>query len=190
MVRILTIGLTAAMAGVFGWGVPLARLCDAFQPMTVALSIMIAAVLVRLNRGMPTLDWKTLDIDVRKRLTSRIVELTGEYGWIIALNFGLLVVIMTLTIVGASDIKTTWPPWLQRVAAAVVGGGATLCVVRMAYVVWRDIDIVKLQRQIIDDSADKDLAEREATAARDKVANIQRANLRRVAQGEPTSWDQ
>ena len=58
MARWLTIIPVSGLAALFGWGVPLVRLFDAFQPMIVALSIMIAAIFVRLNRGMPTLEWK------------------------------------------------------------------------------------------------------------------------------------
>ena len=59
MARTLTIGLVVLATVVFGWEIPLMRLFAALQPLTLVLSIMIAAILVRLNRGMPTLDWKS-----------------------------------------------------------------------------------------------------------------------------------
>ena len=61
MGRVITILLTAAFTVLFGWVVPLVHLFDAFQAMTVAFSIIIAAVFVRLNRGMPSLEWKSLE---------------------------------------------------------------------------------------------------------------------------------
>ena len=86
MARTLTIAVTLLAAGLFAWAVPLVRLFGAFQPLIVALSIMVAAVFVRLNRGMPTLEWKSLDPVKRKDLTASIVRVTTEYGWIIGIN--------------------------------------------------------------------------------------------------------
>jgi hypothetical protein len=56
MARFLIIVWVLGLATLFALGVPLLRLFDAFQPMVVALSIMVAAVFVRLNRGMPALE--------------------------------------------------------------------------------------------------------------------------------------
>jgi hypothetical protein len=61
MMRVVTVGMMLVIAAIFGWRLPLARLMDILQPLVVALSIMVAALLVRLNRGMPTLDWKSLE---------------------------------------------------------------------------------------------------------------------------------
>jgi hypothetical protein len=62
MAWVLTIVWVLGLATLFAWNVPLLRLFDAFQPMVVALSIMVAAVFVRLNRGRPALEWKSLDL--------------------------------------------------------------------------------------------------------------------------------
>lgn len=140
MARRLTIIGVLGLAGLFGWGVPLLRLFDAFQPMIVALSIMIAAIFVRLNRGMPTLEWKSLDLDGRTRLTASIVDLSREYGWIVAVDAAALAGLVALTVVGKADVQAIWPGWAQHLVAAGIGGGAALCVSRMAYVIWRDLE--------------------------------------------------
>jgi hypothetical protein len=103
MARKFTIILTLFAAGLFAWGVPLARLFGALQPLIVALSIMVAAVFVRLNRGMPTLEWKTLDPEKRKDLTTSIVSVNVEYGWIIGINAIALLGLITLSVVGVTE---------------------------------------------------------------------------------------
>jgi hypothetical protein len=160
--------------------VPLARLFAAFQPATVVLAIMIAAVLVRLNRGMPTLDWKSLELEKRTHLTSAIVDLTREYGSVIAVNAGLLASIITLTVVGNDEVQAAWPYWTQQGSAAAVGAGAALCICRMAYVIWRDLDIVRLQKHLIDASAARDTIEIETNASSAKIADIRAAALRKI----------
>lgn len=187
MARAITVFVTLAAAGLFAWAVPIARLFGAFQPLIVALSIMVAAVFVRLNRGMPTLEWKSLDPDKRKELTTAIVSVTTEYGWIIAINAVTLGGLVTLSVVGAED-AATWPSWARRVAAGAVGGLVTLCAARMAYVVWRDIDIVRLQKRLIDGAATNESFERERALADEKVMEFKAANVRRVPIEKPKAW--
>lgn len=187
MARAPTIVVTLIVAGLFAWAVPLVRLFGAFQPLIVALSIMVAAVFVRLNRGMPTLEWKSLDPDKRKDLTASIVSVTTEYGWIIGINAAALVGLVTLSVIGAEE-AALWPEEASRTVAGVVGGLVTLCAARMAYVVWRDIDIVRLQKRLIDGAASKESAELELALADEKVARIRGANVRPVEVKPPKAW--
>lgn len=187
MARAPTIVVTLIVAGLFAWAVPLVRLFGAFQPLIVALSIMVAAVFVRLNRGMPTLEWKSLDPDRRKDLTASIVSVTTEYGWIIGINAGALVGLVTLSVIGAAD-AALWPEEARRAVAGAVGGLVTLCAARMAYVVWRDIDIVRLQKRLIDSVADKEEGERQVALADEKVMEFKSANVRRVPVEKPKAW--
>lgn len=187
MARAPTIVVTLIVAGLFAWAVPLVRLFGAVQPLIVALSIMVAAVFVRLNRGMPTLEWKSLDPDKRKDLTASIVSVTAEYGWIIGINAAALLGLVTLSVIGAED-AALWPETVRRVTAGVVGGLVTLCAARMAYVVWRDIDIVRLQKRLIDGAASKESEERELALADEKVARIRGANVRPVEVKPPKAW--
>lgn len=188
MARWITIVATAVGAGLFGWAVPVLRLFDAFQPMMTALSIMVAAVFVRLNRGMPTLEWKSADPDERRQLTSRIVALTREYGWIIATNATVLLGLVTLTVVGKAEIAAHWPAWAQRLASGAVGGSGALCVARMAYVVWRDVDVVVLQKRLIDGTASRDAIDVQSGLADDKVTTIRASGLRKIEIAPPNAW--
>lgn len=187
MARARTIVVTLLAAGLFAWAVPLVRLFGAFQPLIVALSIMVAAVFVRLNRGMPTLEWKSLDPDKRKDLTASIVSVTTEYGWIIGINAVALAGLVTLSVIGAED-AATWSEAVRRAVSGAVGGLVTLCAARMAYVVWRDIDIVRLQKRLIDGAASKEADERERALADERVASIRGANIRPVEVKPPKAW--
>lgn len=186
--RSLTIATVLVAAGLFGWAIPLTRVFDAFQPMITALSIMVAAIFVRLNRGMPTLEWKSVDPDGRHKLTSSIVESTREYGWIIALYAIALLGLVTMTIVGKADVADFWPAWAQRLVSGIVGDFGALCIARMTYVVWRDIDVVRLQKRLIDGSASRDSLEVESKRADEKVTSIRSAGLRKVEVLPPKAW--
>jgi Flp pilus assembly pilin Flp len=188
MARVATLLAAFALAGLLGWGVPLVRLFDAFQPMIVALSIMIAAILVRLNRGMPTLEWKSLELQKRTQLTSKILDLTTEYAWIVGLIAASLIGLVTLSVVGKEAINTIWPDWAQRAGSAGIGWLGALCIARMSYVIWRDLDIVKLQKQLIDESAARDLGAIETKSASDKVADIRAAGMLKLKNAPPREW--
>lgn len=189
MARVGTIAVTLLTAGLFAWAVPLVRLFGAFQPLIVALSIMVAAVFVRLNRGMPTLEWKSLDPDKRKDLTATIFSVSTEYGWIIGINAIALAALVSLSVIGTKD-AALWPETAQRAVAGGVGGLVTLCAARMSYVVWRDIDIVRLQKSLIDGLADREAGEKERAVADEKVARIRSTNVRSVEVKPPRAWNE
>jgi len=187
MARIATIFVTILATGLFAWAIPLDCLFRALQPLTVALSIMIAAVFVRLNRGMPALEWKSLDPKKRKDLTASIVNVTLEYGWIIGMNTFALVGLVALSVIGATE-TILWPKGVSQAVSGMVGFLITLCIARMAYVVWRDIDIVRLQKHLIDEAASREIDDREHFIADEKVAGIKAANIRPVEVRPPSSW--
>lgn len=190
MARLAAIIAAVVGAGLFSWTVPLLRLFDALQPLITALSIMVAAVFVRLNRGMPTLEWKSVDPSQREQLTTRIVSLTQEYALIIVINAAALLGLVTLSVIGKADVAALWPVWAQRTAAGVIGGLGGLCIARIAYVVWRDIDVVKLQKCLIDGTAARELSDTETKSAEDKVLAIRAAGLRHVDIASPKAWDE
>jgi hypothetical protein len=188
MARFVTLGIVIATASLFAWAVPFVRLFDGFQPIITALSIMVAAVFVRLNRGMPTLEWKSADPVERRQLTSRIVSISVEYGWIIAINATLLLGLVTLAVIGKADVTQAWPNWAQRLGAGIIGGWGALCISRMAYVVWRDIDVVRLQKRLIDNSGVREEAGQQAAIADEKVTSIRAAGVRKVDIPPPQGW--
>lgn len=188
MARALTILVTFAAAVLFAALVPVAHIFDALQPAVTALSIMVAAIFVRLNRGMPTLEWKSVDLDERRRLTSEILSLSKEYGLIIGIVAATLLGLVTLSLVGKTEVMTLWPDWAHRAAAGAFGAAGALCSARMAYVVWRDIDIVRLQKSLIDSIGAREATDVLAKRADDKIADIRAAALRRVEVPPPKAW--
>jgi hypothetical protein len=184
MLPILTIGAVLGAAAVFGFLLTLAQFLKILQPVIVALSIMAAALLVRLNRGMPTLDWKSLDVNDRKVLTQRIVELTREYMIVLSVHAVTLLVLLGLAIQDAGTLSSA----VQKAIMASAGGLVALCLARMAYIVWRDFDIVRLQKKLIDDAADREAVERASQEALSKVSAIRASGLRPGPKPEVSGW--
>jgi hypothetical protein len=58
----------------------------------------------------------------------------------------------------------------------------------MGYVVWRDIDIVRLQKRLIDGAASREVSEQQAKIAEGNIASIRAANVRPVAVQPPKAW--
>ena len=187
MARAITIAVTLILACIFAWAIPLLRLYDTFQPLSVAVSIMVAAVFVRLNLGMPTLEWKSVDPAERNKLTSAVLAVTIEYAWIIGVNATALAGLVALLGVGRTD-ASSWPEWGQRLVSGVIGGAIGLCVARMGYVVWRDIDIVRTQKHLVDATANKEIGDGEQLLAEAKIARIRSADIRPIDIRPPKAW--
>jgi hypothetical protein len=65
-----------------------------------------------------------------------------------------------------------------------------LCVARMAYIVWRDHDIVRLQKKLIDDSADREAAAKAQEEALSNVTAIRASGLRPGPKPEVSAWNE
>lgn len=190
MPRAATIATMFLLAVAFFLTLPVTRLFPAFQPLIVALSIMVAALLVRLNRGMPTLEWKGMDPKGRGELTAKIVDLARDYAVIVSVNSLLLAVLVALTVVGDQLIAANWLELTQRAVSAAIGALIGFSISRMGYVVWRDYDVVKLQKVLIDGAGAREELEKQAQEADDKITRIRAAGLRNVVSSEPKAWDE
>lgn len=175
MMRLLHIVLPSIAAYCFWQWVSFAHLPLTLSQMTSALSIFIAAVLVRLARGMPTLDWKTVPIEKRKVLTCQLVDVSREYAGLLALLMLLLIMAVSIgtTSVWLASLDEKW----GRLVSAVTGFLVVLSVLRFGYVVWRDLDIVSLQKVVIDEMADQERAVKNAEIASGKLQQMRQANL-------------
>lgn len=165
--------LSALMAGCYLQ--PL-RLFAITQPLTVCLSIMVAAIFVRLNRGMPSLDWKSIDPEDRKGITERIEQLTWDYVIGLAITAGSILYLMVLLGIGPQDFSN----FTERSRSYLVGGFAMISassLIWMGYVVWRDFDIVRLQRAILDEASDKEFVESQSKQAEEKLAAVKSATI-------------
>lgn len=177
MMRILTFIVVILVAAIFWAVVPILRLFDAFQPMVVVFSVIIAAVFVRLNRGMPSLEWKSLEREKRKILTAKIVNLSKEYVAIVSINGISLIVLITIIVIGKDAICNISPSF-QKIISAGVGALFSLCVMRMSYIVWRDCDIMELQKYLIDNVSDGEHRELEIKSAYRKLEEMKSSGLK------------
>lgn len=175
MMRLLHIVVPLACAYCFGRWVAFEQMPVTLPQMTSALSIFIAAVLVRLARGMPTLDWKSVPLEKRKVLTGELVDVSREYAGLLA----LLMLLLMLT-VSIGSISTWFAPentvWRTGMSA-LIGLLVSLSVLRFGYVVWRDLDIVSLQKTVIDGMAEQELATKNSEAANAKIEQMRLAKL-------------
>jgi len=176
----------AAIGFIFGRWMTLALLREILQPLIVAISIMAAALLVRLNRGMPTLDWQSLEASERKILTHRVVELSREYMAVLALQFVTLLILLTLSMIK----EKTFYGWSSGpiVVLGALGALIGLCISRMGYIVWRDTDIVRLQKKLIDDSAGRQTIEKASQDALTTVNAIRSSGLKDHSKPEISPW--
>jgi hypothetical protein len=184
------ITLVACVVGalIFYWYVPIDRLFKALQPLIVTLSIIVAAVFVRLNRGMPTLEWKSLDPTKRAELTSKIVDLTHEYAAIVAAAALACLLLLVLAVIGECDLKL-WSATKGSVISGFVGVAMSLCIARMAYVVWRDVDVVKLQKVLIDTAAVDERSRTDVALAEGKLERMREATVATPPVPPPSTWD-
>ncbi|OJX78578.1 hypothetical protein [Magnetospirillum sp. 64-120] len=187
MILFATVVLMGAGAAAFGCYVDAAALTAATQPMIVSLSIMAAAVFVRLNRGMPSLEWKNLEVSERKKLTASVVAVTREYLIILVAHGAAIVALIVAVMVGKNGLTTSH--LAETASASVIGGLFTLCVARMGYVVWRDYDIVRLQKQLIDLTGEREASEKAVKMAEAKVSEIKTAGLRSANIPEAKTWE-
>jgi hypothetical protein len=168
--------LVLLAAGLAGWQLSVTRVFSTIQPITVVLSIMAAAIFVRLNRGLPSIDWKALSSSERTNLTDRMVSIARDY------LFGLFASscsIATLICLAALSQQqaTCLPGWVQSLIAAWFVFIIGISIVWMGYVVWRDYDIVLLQKQVLDNMSAREEQEKILQQAKDKSAAMKAASV-------------
>lgn len=178
---------TLVAYGCWRW-VELTGLSLTISQLTSALSIFIAAVLVRLARGMPTLDWKSVPLKSRKHLTGQLLSVSREYAGLLGI---LLVLLVSVVLVGAaSPWILVQEEWLQRGVSAAMGFMVALSILRFGYVVWRDLDIVSLQKAVIDGMAAQEEAQEKSSIAATKLENMRGANLSGGEQPKVETWEE
>jgi len=140
-------------------------------------AIIAAAVLVRLNRGVPSLDWKSVDVEAADRLLRRLEEVAKVYIALIAMTLVSIVIILAILYVGTLqfDYKQNVIIGLSTVFGVILG----VVLGRMTYVVWLDLDIVRLQSAVILSAAKAEDAKKQVEAASGKLAAIEAARLPR-----------
>lgn len=180
MSRFVGIATMVAIGAVFYRFVELRLLFNAFTVMVPSMAVMTAAVFVRLNRGMPSLDWKAIAPAKRPKLTSAILDITREYAGLAALNAVILLVIFGLSVTGLEALLAAFSAKHQAMISCLLGGLLAAAGYRMAYVVWRDVDIVSLQKTLIDEAAEAESAQADLKVAEEMASRMSAAGLRAV----------
>lgn len=139
------------------------------------LSIFAAAVLVRLNRGLPTVDWKSVDPGDLGRLLDRLEDVAREYVIVFCqILFALFFVFISKFVPQETVFSTLIVPrWISGIVGSLLG----LCVSRIVHLVWLDVSIIRLQRRVIVSAAEENDRQKQAEIANEKLAEIARARI-------------
>lgn len=183
MTRLFILVFSLVAAAVFGFAVSPERLALSAQPLLVALSIMAAGMLVRLNRGMPGIDWTSLSATERTDLTRALVDVARDYlGVLLVLAIGMAALVL-LTLF-APEAKSLNDAIGGRLLSGALGATIALCFARMGTVVWRDYDIIVLQKRVLDGATAAAATKAAGAVADEKVATMRSTGMKRAANGQ------
>lgn len=158
--------------------VPLDGWPGSAKSIITVLAIFAAAILVRLNRGIPTIDWSKVDSEKRKNLVEQIRDLSISYG----ITLGCISFVLLAFLISERAEIPLWagfqfediPAYLRQIGSGLAGASVGFIGARMAYVVWKDIDIVDLQAEVVVIAA-----KAETKAAREqKAKDVKEAGVR------------
>ncbi len=172
---LLAVGLV--LAGIAAAGINITRLYRIFQPIVVCLSIMAAAIFVRLNRGMPSLEWKAITPKERMDLTGAILRLAKDYVIGLGITFFTICLLIGFSLFKPSDLMF-FTISQKKIAVFVFFSSLFSSLIWMGYVIWRDLDIVKLQKTIIDSAATKEENDAQIAEASAKIEASKSSGLR------------
>jgi len=139
------------------------------------VSIMAAAILVRLNRGVPSVDWKSVAPDYLSNLLDGIEKITRAYviTFIVA-----LVCIGTIFAVGLIDgSQMVYKAQVAFAITSIFGILFGLLSSRMVYIIWLDLDIVRLQRAVIMSAAENVEVEQQKQIAYKKIDAMEKVRI-------------
>lgn len=160
--------------------VPVTSLFGALQPSITALSIVLAAIFVRLNRGLPALDWKSIAAEKRRNIARSLYLVSVEYVGVLVIGALLTLGIIGLLGFGVEAVGA-FKPLTRNIISSVMGGLSSFLLCRMAYVVWRDLDIVRLQTAVVEEMIEKERQdqdyERQKLLAGEKLSTMKSTGL-------------
>lgn len=148
--RRLSFPLTAlAMALLFGFCVPLSQLDEVTPTLLVMMAIVVAALLLRSETSIAQ-DLRSLDPVQRCVMTRRIVERTQAYGRLIGVFSFTMAVLLVLTAVGAEEVAHILSPGHERITVGLIGAALGICLAAVPEIARRDLDILRMQKRLID----------------------------------------
>lgn len=139
------------------------------------VSVMAAGILVRLNRGVPSVDWKSVSSDSLNKLLSRLEEIAKSYILTFAIALALIVLIVSCILISPLDF--IYKEITIRSISSCFGTLLGLLVSRMFYIVWLDLDIVRLQNAVILSAAAEKEGSEQKTLADDKLEKMRETRI-------------
>lgn len=140
-------------------------------------SVFAAAVLVRLNRGLPSVDWKSVDEISLKDLLDEIEKVSKGYAVILFIIFGGLTSTVSVLFVGGQLSLGNID--ISRTISGIVGAFLGLSISRMCHLIWIDVEIVRLQRRVVESAASETERKTQSEIAKEKLAEIESVTLPR-----------
>lgn len=171
----LAVSILTAILGAIGFYFGRSEV-SANAPMLLTFQgIIAAAVLVRLNRGVPTLDWKAVQFEAVERLLERLEDIAKSYIAVVIINAISISILLVIQFYHKPD----YPYSAQVVVTLSTTFGALLGLLlgRMAHVVWLDLDIVRLQKKVILSAAESENKKAQMASAAEKLSQIDKVRI-------------
>lgn len=157
---------------------PLENLRQVVQSLITISTVFMAAVLVRLSRGIPTIEWKATALIERENLLNSISQLAKEYiytivtaGLVIFTSLSCLIFFPTLLIEKCFAIFHFSIRYYSIIPGLIFGLFGVL-IFQIARVLWRDFDIIQLQSQLIMRIGVDEAHQIETKSAKEKVEQM------------------
>lgn len=114
------------------------------------------------------------------------MEIAKDYVAALIFTSAAIVTLIFLSATGKEDFLCL-VPLARHALAGFFYGCLVLSLTWMGYVVWRDLDIIRLQRHLIDQAADREKKETSIANA-EKVAAAMRGSMVDVPRHQITPW--
>lgn len=137
--------------------------------------IIAAAVLVRLNRGVPSLDWKAVQFQAVERLLERLEDIAKSYIAVVIIN--AISIAILLFIQFYHNPQYPYSANIIMTLSTIFGALLGLLLGRMAHVVWLDLDIVRLQKAVILSAAESENKKIQIANAAEKMSKMDKVRI-------------
>ena len=146
VIPVITGAISAAAVGVGFWD-------ESKQGLLVALSVIAAAVLVRLARGLPFTTPDHYEVEEIRALTDAVSQILRSLKTLIIVVFAtmsfLIVAKLIQSLLGKASIKLFDRDFSEFIISGLIGFTISYVLVRILHVVQGDCDLTRLQSNFI-----------------------------------------
>lgn len=137
--------------------------------------IIAAAVLVRLNRGVPSLDWKAVKYDAVEKLLQRLEDIAKSYIAVVIINAISIFILIFIQFYNKPEYL--YSEKVIMILSTIFGCLLGLLLGRMTHVVWLDLDIVRLQKAVILSAAESENKKTQILSASEKLSEMEKVRI-------------